>query len=157
VGPADREPSAHIAPELYSRVLDPVARALCSCTRSEDRTRVQATVTPSLGEVRANAPAEPRIDACLGDQLKPGRFAAFDAPPGLKEAETIPARLSPARPGPVEQFRAKRHAVPAKQTSPAPTPTTTLVYSLVVDRKRGALRDAAGPHVPDDDDDMNER
>ncbi len=152
--PAARDKAAsRLPPELYARALAPVVTALCACTRDEDRTRIQARVLPERGEVRATAPEEPRIDACLADQLKPGRFARFDVPPGAECADCSPVHLAPSRPGPVEHFRATTHPEAAKSPAAGATaPPATLVFALSLDRKRNDLRDASGPRVPDVDD-----
>jgi hypothetical protein len=144
---------ARLPPDLYARALAPVVAALCACPPPEDRTRIRAQVLAERGEVRATAPEEPRVDACLAGQLKPGRFTAFDVPPGVQRGAPSTAHLAPARPGPVEQFRAKVRGDTSRprtnDASPAPAP---LVYALTFDRKENELRDATGPRTPDFDD-----
>lgn len=152
--PAVRDNAAsRLPPELYARALAPVVTALCACTRDEDRTRIQVRVLPERGEVRATAPEEPRIDACLADQLGPGRFARFDVPPGAACADCSPVHLAPSRPDAVEHFRAATHPKGAKAHGASATaPPATLVFALSLDRRRNDLRDASGPHLPDVDD-----
>jgi hypothetical protein len=103
-------------------------------------------IVPSDGEVRAGAPDDGRIDACLSEHLRPGRFAPFDAPAGVDGAVTAPSRMAPAHPEPVQRFQAKMHASVA--SPPAPAPPVVLVYSLTLDRAHDELRDGSGSHVP---------
>jgi hypothetical protein len=139
-------PASRLAPDLYGRALAPVVDALCACTGPEDQARIDTRIVPSNGEVRASAPDDGRIDACLSEHLRPGLFARFDAPPGVDGAVTAPARMAPSHPDPVQKFHAKQH--PGSATPAAPPPPVVLVYSLMLDRPRNELRDASGPHVP---------
>jgi hypothetical protein len=146
-GPASPDQSpARLAPDLNARALAPVVEGLCACAQAEGEARIDVRIVPADGEVRATAPDDERINACLADHLHPGRFASFDPPAGIESAVTAPAHMAPARPGPVQKFRAKLHAG-ASVPPPAPPPVV-LVYSLMLDRARGTLRDAGGQHLP---------
>lgn len=62
-------------PEVYTRAMAPLVPALCACTHHGEQLHVEARVVPAKGEVRAVAPDDPGVDACLARQLAPGRFA----------------------------------------------------------------------------------
>jgi hypothetical protein len=145
----DQGPS-RLAPDLYARALAPVVEGLCACAHVDDQARIDVRIAPADGEVRATAPDDERLNACLAEHLRPGRFASFDPPAGIESAVTAPAHMAPSRPGPVQKFRAKQHAGPSVPP-PAPPPVV-LVYSLTLDRARGTLREAGGQHVPVHDD-----
>jgi hypothetical protein len=140
--------------DLYARALAPVVTALCACTQSEDRTRIQVQVLPERGEVRATAPDVSRIDGCLADRLRPGRFARFDVPPGVACGDDCgPHRnVAPSRPGPIERFEEKTHVARRDGGASASPPPVTLLYGLSVDRKRNEVRDRSGPHIPEVED-----
>jgi hypothetical protein len=138
--------------DLYARALAPVVAALCACTQSEDRARIQVQVLPERGEVRATAPDVSRIDGCLAERLRPGRFTRFEVPPGVECGDDCGPRrnVAPSRPGPIERFEAKTHLSSRRDGgASASPPPVTLLYALSVDRKRNELRDRSGPHVPD--------
>ncbi|MGH7435985.1 MAG: hypothetical protein ACRENE_09950 [Polyangiaceae bacterium] len=144
--PAGNERPARLSPDLDARARAPVLDGLCACAQADDEARLDVRIVPGEGEVRATAPDDERINACLAEHLRPGRFTAFDAPAGVESAVTAPAHMAPSHPGPVQKFRAKMHAGEAAPP-PAPPPVI-LVYSLTLDRAHGTLRDAAGQHVP---------
>jgi len=62
-------------PDVYTRAMAPLVPALCACTHHGDQVHVEARVVPAKGEVRAAAPDDPGVDACLARELAPGRFA----------------------------------------------------------------------------------
>jgi hypothetical protein len=112
--------------ELYERAIPPVLRALCACTRSGDRVDVRASIAPKSGEVRASAPDQPTVNACLARQLNPGVFEPFDLD-ARACADCGPHHLAaPARPERIAAFQAANGgppaATPARASSPAPGP-----------------------------------
>jgi hypothetical protein len=148
VEPAPRTESTprQLAPDLFARSLAPVVDALCACAQVDEEARIDVRIIPAEGEVRASAPDEARLDACLAERLRPGRFTRFDPPAGTEGAVTSPAHLAAAHPDPVQKFRAKLH--PGATTAPPPPPPVVLVYSLLLDRDRNALRAVGGAHAP---------
>jgi hypothetical protein len=139
-------PAPRLARELYVRSLAPVVEALCACAQADDEARIDVRIIPAEGEVRASAPDDARIDGCLSERLRPGRFVRFDPPAGVEGAVTAPAHMAASRPDPVQKFRAKLH--PGTSTLPPAPPPVVLVYSLVLDRRRSTLRETGGAHTP---------
>lgn len=138
--------SSRLSPDLYARALAPVVDGVCTCAQVDDEARIDVRIVPAEGEVRATAPDDERLNACLSEHVRPGRFVAFEPPAGVESAVTAPARMAPSRPGPVQKFRAKQH--PGASVPPPSPPPVILVYSLTLDRARGTLRDTGGHHLP---------
>jgi hypothetical protein len=84
--PRPADPGAGMPADVYERALAPLVPALCSCTRRGDELRIEARIVPARGEVRARAPGDSAVDACLSRELAPGRFAPD------KAAATAPLR-----------------------------------------------------------------
>ena len=124
--------------ELYGRMMAPLIRALCTCTRPGQSILVATRFVPERGEVAAQTTDRPEyhartsrsIDACLARELGRGRYEPFrvgsdvvwDCPPVSPTTRTPgqPAHLPAPRPvgcGPEEEK------------------FTTISYPLYVDRR----------------------
>jgi hypothetical protein len=106
VAPHPAGTDARIAPEAYERALAPLVPALCACTHHDDELRIEALIVPARGEVRAHAPDDTSVDACLSRELAPGHFvpdkAAAAAP--LRAVLSVPLTVDRRR----EQLRDAR-------------------------------------------------
>ena len=104
--------------ELHGRMVLPLLRALCACTRPGQSISVVAQLVPERGEATArtadrpdqHARASRSIDACLARELGAGRYKPFRvgsdvicAPPPAPPAARIPGQpahfLAPRRVG----------------------------------------------------------
>jgi hypothetical protein len=124
--------------ELHGRMVTPLIRALCACTRPGQSIAVVAHLVPEHGEVTAQTADRPEqhartsrsIDACLARELGAGRYEPFRvgsdnvcaAPPPR------PAARSPGQPA---------HLSTPKLVGCGPEEErfTTIVYPLYFDRR----------------------
>jgi hypothetical protein len=106
-GPSDTR--SRMPAEVYERALAPLVPALCACTRRGDELPIEARIVPARGEVRARAPGDATVDACLSRELAPGRFApdAAAAAAPLRAVLSVPLTVDRRR-GQLRDARAPR-------------------------------------------------
>jgi hypothetical protein len=123
--------------ELHGRMVAPLIRAACACTRPGQSIMLAAQLVPELGEATAvtadrpeqHARASRSIDACLAKELGAGLYEPFHI--GSDVVCDPPAKPLPPRvPGEPAHFHEPRRAgcVPEEEQR------TTLYYPLHIDR-----------------------
>jgi hypothetical protein len=126
--------------ELYGRMMVPLVRALCACTRPEQSLAVVTRLVPDHGEVTAvtadrpeqHARASRGIDACLARELGAGRFQPFHVGSDLVlECDPPRGPAAPRQPGQPLHLAAPRRAdcVPEEERF------AILTVPLYVDRR----------------------
>jgi len=129
-----------IPADLNGRMMVPLYRALCACTRPGQSLVVVARLVPHHGEVTAVTADRPdqhargsrSIDACLARELGPGRFVPFHLGSDLV-LTCDPPQGPPAtrRPGQPLHLPAPRRA----DCGPEESRYAVITYPLHVDRR----------------------
>jgi hypothetical protein len=126
--------------ELHGRLMTPLFRALCACTRPGQSIAVVARMVPEHGEVTAQTADRPEqharpsrsIDACLARELGGARYEPFRVGSDLVVTCDPPPPGTAARsPGQPAHLSAPKRAgcVPEEERF------TTITYPLHVDRR----------------------
>ena len=104
--------------ELHGRMVAPLIRAACACTRPGQSVMLAARIVPGLGEVTAKTADRPdqraresrSIDACLARELGAARFEPFHigSDSVLRSARGAARAARPGRAGPLSCAEARR-------------------------------------------------
>ncbi len=123
---------------LHDRMIAPIVRAACACTRPGQSILLVARFVPEIGEVTARTDERPEqrarasrsIDACLAGRLGAGLYEPFHVGSDVI-CDPPPTPPAPRKPGEPAHFHAPRRAgcVPEEEQR------TTIVYPLHVDRR----------------------
>jgi hypothetical protein len=133
---------------LHGRMMAPLLRGLCACTRQGQILLVRTLFVPERGEVGARTADDPdraarasrSIDACLARELGPRRFEPFvvgsdvvvECPPGAPGKRRLREPVHLAAPRPVG-------------CGPPEERATRIASSLYVDRRSARPPEGAAP------------
>jgi hypothetical protein len=135
--------------EVYERAFASVIPALCACTEPGGDARVDLRIVPGRGEVRATAPEDAHLDACLGARLGTGHFEPIDVAVASDCVDCGPRHVAaPSRPDRLARFGSPAHADVTATRPASPVARQVVEYALLVDRRAEQIRDAAAVHVP---------